>query len=289
MKFVHEPTTSGKLTVALHTEIYYELHGPPMAPKKLIFLNGSGQSCRMWGLALDHLKRRGDVEICVFDGRGVGDSQANAMSFTIEDLATDTIMLLQHLKWNSCASNNNVWIVGYSMGGMVAQSVILKSLKGTFKRAILINTTAKQSGLIPIKTTPDIIAFMFKMCFPESWLKQKPEESGLNEYATNREFIEKYTLERSATKTRQTAEGRKAQKTAVWGLEGLTVNQLNEIGQKTSIVVMCGRQDKTIRASNSDYLADKTGGRLIEFHQCGHALFEQEFTRFHALLDEMLA
>ncbi|KAJ3068703.1 hypothetical protein HDU98_008175 [Podochytrium sp. JEL0797] len=299
--FVHTPRIAAHLQVAPHTRIYYELHGSASAPKKLLFINGSGQSCRMWGLALDRLKRNPAVEVCVFDGRGVGDSEWDR-PFSMRDLAEDVVLLLQEAGWTK---SRDVWIVGYSMGGMVAQNVVLLEPSGRFSGVALINTTARgwyavlpswttfwgyiqiALGLIPLKTTADIVQWMLGTCFPRGWLDAKPKWT--DGWATNRAFMVDYTMRRGVGKTRQTPEGKKAQRGAVWS-HGLTAGQLRDVGGRTRVTVFVGRADQMIWPANSDYLAKHTGAKMIEFPACGHALFEQEFEKFHDILEnEFLA
>ncbi|KAI9330419.1 Alpha/Beta hydrolase protein, partial [Obelidium mucronatum] len=258
-----------------------KLHGAAAPEKRVLLINGSGQSCRMWGLALEHLKRQQGIQVCVFDGRGVGDATFAKPGFTMKDLANDVLLLLDHLKWLPKSRTYR-----YSMGGMVAQHVVLMAPQNRFRGVALVNTSAGgywalfppiqawwiylkiALGIYPLKSTSDIITVMLKMCFTDSWLEQAP--SWTSAFKTNREFITQYTLKRSATKTRQTPAGKAAQRSAIW-THKLSQTQLSQIGTKTNIVVVY-------------YLAKWTGGRFIEFSTSGHALFEQEHERFHQFL-----
>ncbi|ORY36479.1 alpha/beta-hydrolase [Rhizoclosmatium globosum] len=253
----------------------------------------------MWNLAVSFLVGTRSFQVCVFDGRSVGDS-TECTGFSIKDLANDALLLLDHLGWS-----DNVYLVAYSLGGMVAQNMVLMAPHNRFRSVALINTAAKGwftrwfpplntlwkfllagLGFIPLKTTTDLISFMLSTTFPKKWLAQKP--TWTNEFLTNHEFMTKYVIARSAGKTRQTSKGRAAQSAAVW-THGLTVKELKSIGTKTKLFIFSGRKDEMIRASNSDYLVKYTGGTSIRYEDCGHALFEQEFERFHKqLLEEVL-
>ncbi|KAJ3076486.1 hypothetical protein HDU98_002930 [Podochytrium sp. JEL0797] len=290
--FVHEPRVASQVEVAPHSSLYFELHGLETAPKKLLLIPGIGETCRMWGLAIESLKSDPDIEVCVFDLPGAGDSTWKH-EFTMEDLADNILLLLSYIGWQK-----DVWVVGHAMGGMIAQHLVLTASAGRFRGIALINSSAKdcqsttayfaqvQFGLAK-KTLENSVKTSTKMGFPANWLKQSP--TWTTEFATNQEFIVKYSMERSADKPRQTPEGRKAQKLAA-STHRLTSADLREVGNKSRVFVLCGKQDKVVSPSNSQQLAALTGGKLINFTGCGHALFEQEFEKFHdVLVNEVLA
>ena len=104
-----------KLTVA-GTELYYERRG---GGEPLLLIQGLGAHSGHWGTPfLDDLER--DFELIAFDQRGAGRSAVGA-EFTTADLASDALGLLDAL------DIERAHVVGFSMGGMVAQELALSA------------------------------------------------------------------------------------------------------------------------------------------------------------------
>ena len=90
---------------------------------------GSGEPLLLiQGLSMTHLhwgepflsRLEGDFETIVYDHRGVGHSSLVRDFFTIVDLCEDAVSLLDALELES------VHVLGISMGGMVAQELVLR-------------------------------------------------------------------------------------------------------------------------------------------------------------------
>ena len=69
-------------------------------------------SCFLKGLSTNHT-------VIVFDNRGIGNTTVGSKNFTIEQFAADSAGLLDALKINKSD------VLGYSMGGMIAQQLTL--------------------------------------------------------------------------------------------------------------------------------------------------------------------
>jgi 3-oxoadipate enol-lactonase len=97
-------------------ELYYERSG---AGEPLLLIMGMSGTHLSWGEPfLDALRR--DFEIVVYDHRGMGKSARTEPPFTIADLAEDAVALRDELGWDTAH------VVGISMGGMVAQELVLR-------------------------------------------------------------------------------------------------------------------------------------------------------------------
>lgn len=81
----------------------------------VIFLHGSGCDGADWDAALKRLPDA--LHPITLDFRGHGHSAVPTEDFTLENLADDVIALLAHLALPA------PWLVGHSLGGMVAMSV----------------------------------------------------------------------------------------------------------------------------------------------------------------------
>lgn len=60
-----------------------------------------------------------------FDNRGMGQSEKPFMRYSTSEMARDTIELIDHLGWSE---KRQLHVVGMSMGGMIAQELVLSSL-----------------------------------------------------------------------------------------------------------------------------------------------------------------
>ena len=79
--------------------------------------NGFGMSRIGWFPQVDDW---GDHQLLTFDNRGTGESDPVDDPYTLDDLADDTVALMDHVDWP------DAHIVGVSMGGMVAQHLALR-------------------------------------------------------------------------------------------------------------------------------------------------------------------
>ena len=86
--------------------------GPPA-----IFIQGVGVHGSAWGPQLDTLAK--NYECLAFDNRGLGLSQPQGAPLTIEQMAADTIALMDLHGWPAAH------IVGHSMGGLIALELAL--------------------------------------------------------------------------------------------------------------------------------------------------------------------
>jgi 3-oxoadipate enol-lactonase len=97
------------------TELHYERAG---AGEPMLLIQGMSATHLAWGRPFLSLLEQ-SFECTVFDNRGMGLSGRAEMPFTITDLATDTLALLDALELD------RVHVVGISMGGMIAQELAL--------------------------------------------------------------------------------------------------------------------------------------------------------------------
>jgi len=58
---------------------------------------------------------------CLFDNRGMGESDKPVLRYTTSEMARDIVELLNHIGWTD---HKSVHVVGISMGGMIAQELV---------------------------------------------------------------------------------------------------------------------------------------------------------------------
>jgi alpha-beta hydrolase superfamily lysophospholipase len=68
----------------------------------------------------------GDKYSClVYDNRGIGDSDKPRARYSTSEMAKDVIEVVDHLGWTD---KRQLHVIGISMGGMIAQEVVSRSV-----------------------------------------------------------------------------------------------------------------------------------------------------------------
>ncbi len=115
-------------------DIYYETFGDPNDPAVLLIM-GLGSQCVHWfPYFYEPIVQKGYYAIR-FDNRDLGLSSRVSSSYTLEDMAIDTVGLLDALKITQAH------IIGISMGGMIAQRIAISD-----PRYVLTLTSIASSG-----------------------------------------------------------------------------------------------------------------------------------------------
>jgi 3-oxoadipate enol-lactonase len=96
------------------TKLYYETHGQG---KPLVLIQGCGGNITMWESQIEPLSKH--FQLILFDNRGSGRSQVTPGDYTIPMLAKDTAGLIEQL------GIEKAHILGWSMGGMIAQELAI--------------------------------------------------------------------------------------------------------------------------------------------------------------------
>ncbi|MEM9091605.1 MAG: alpha/beta hydrolase [Cyanobacteria bacterium P01_F01_bin.53] len=111
--------------------MYYEIHG---SGEPLVLIHGLSMDSSTWFNQVPLLSQK--YQVVVFDNRGVGQTDAPHEDYSTEMMADDTVALLRFL------NVDNAHILGFSMGGMIAQIIALKYPE--LVKSLLLNTTAAQ-------------------------------------------------------------------------------------------------------------------------------------------------
>jgi pimeloyl-ACP methyl ester carboxylesterase len=94
----------------------YELAG---AGEPVVLVCGCGQPALAWQMSLVPALTSAGYQVLAFDNRGVAPSSSPSAPYSVDDLVTDTLRLLDHL------GLDRVRIAGHSMGGWVAESMAI--------------------------------------------------------------------------------------------------------------------------------------------------------------------
>jgi 3-oxoadipate enol-lactonase len=114
-------------------QLFYQWDGQENAPV-LVFSNSLGTTHHMWDPQLEAFTRH--FRVLRYDGRGHGQSSATPGPYSIEQLASDVVRLLDALKLE------RVHFCGLSMGGMIGMHLGTAHASRLHK-IVLCNTAAK--------------------------------------------------------------------------------------------------------------------------------------------------
>ena len=95
-------------------KIYYEIIGQG---QPLVMIRGVGSNVDHWYEQVPALSKK--YQLLVFDNRGIARSSDPGSTFSTKDMAADTAALME------AAGIRKAHVLGYSMGGMIAQELAL--------------------------------------------------------------------------------------------------------------------------------------------------------------------
>lgn len=133
--------TDSLRTDSLRTDslrIQYQVAGEAGSPVVLIMglgLPAAGWAAQVEAFAPHH-------RVLTFDNRGVGGTGSPPGPYRIEEMAGDTLALMDHLGWP------DAHVAGISMGGMIAQELAL-SAPGRVRSLALLSTAGRGLGWKP--------------------------------------------------------------------------------------------------------------------------------------------
>lgn len=206
-------------------------------------------------------------EVIVFDNRGVGRSSTGDANFDIQDMANDAAALIRGL------GLRQVTVVGWSMGGMVAQQLAFEHPRW-LERLVLLSTQAPGPHGIPVSpTVADILsgrskssfAAVMGVLFPASAVPEamrcfvadmfKPAD------------YEKSPFPQSVT----AAQGNIL---TAWRADAAAYDKLGSITIPTQVIA--GSADEVLSPANAEVLARAIPhARLLEIRGAGHAAMYQ--------------
>jgi pimeloyl-ACP methyl ester carboxylesterase len=238
---------------------------------------GLGGTKEAWVPQIRAFKRY--YQVIAFDNRGVGRTGMAEEPFTVENMAEDTLALLDHLGIDSAH------ILGYSLGGMVAQ-VIAIDYPERVKKLILVSTVAV--GDEPDPSTSGI---------PKALgLEPSDVEQALKSIDVERLLAAVFDLSFNRWTTRILMRLFARRFAGVVGLEGVTaqltaaasVNTLDRLDSiRADTLVLTGAADRLVYPSASRVLASRIPhAKLVMIKGGSHAFAIEMRRRFNrAVLD----
>lgn len=248
--------------------IAYELRGSG-AP--VLLVQGLGYPRWGWDPVAGALAER--FLLCLFDNRGVGESDVPAGPYAVSELAADAVSVLD------AAGVERAHVVGTSLGGMVAQELALEHADRV-DRLVLVCTTP---GVRGVPMPPGTLALMAEAAsLPPDVALRRFVENALGERAPA-ELVDAITARRLAQPPDPS--GWAAQAAAAMAFDRL--DDLAGIGAPT--LVVHGTADAVVDPGNSDLLAGRIPGAALEWLEgCGHLLMWEQPERFARLVGDFL-
>jgi 3-oxoadipate enol-lactonase len=163
------------------TAVAHTVSGQPDAPTVLL-ANSLGSSWEMWDANLAELEAR--FRVIRFDTRGHGRSPAPPGPYTIDDLADDVVVLLDHL------GVGRAHVVGLSLGGMTGLRLAARN-PDRVDRLVVLCTGARldppslwtdRAELVRAKGTTAVAESVVQRWFTPAWLADHPQVRAESEW-----------------------------------------------------------------------------------------------------------
>jgi pimeloyl-ACP methyl ester carboxylesterase len=233
-------------------QISYEIHGDG---HPLIMICGVGYCAWFWHKIVPLLAK--DYQVIVFDNRGAGDSDKPDGPYSVNMMADDTAGLLDAL------GIQNAFVVGHSLGGFIAQELIVLR-PDLVSKLVLASTTHGGMNVIPI--TPEAMeVFTNREGDPVELVQRGIEIAcapGFLEQQSNitQELIE-YRFSNPVPPLQY-----QAQVMAGAGMSALSDQQVAERTGSINVptLILFGEFDNVVPPGNADLLAEKISGAQIE-------------------------
>jgi pimeloyl-ACP methyl ester carboxylesterase len=241
----------------------------------LVMIMGLTANMDWWDPQLvDRLSR--SYRLLLFDNRCAGRSGSGEGEVTIPAMAEDTAGLMESLEMNQAH------VLGVSMGGMIAQELVLNHSDKVNKLVLCATFCGGQESVYADREVlqkmmdrsddPEVqVRKTMSLLFPEEWLD------------AHREYFEDF-LERYSTAP-ITMENAAKQFMATVSFS--TWDRLPQV--KNQALVATGTEDVVIPPENSRIISDRIpDARLVEFEGAGHGFINQCGTEFLEVLSGFL-
>jgi pimeloyl-ACP methyl ester carboxylesterase len=256
--------------VSENVRLAYDVHG---TGEPLLLIQGLGYGKSGWGPAPGMLARR--FQVVSYDSRGFGESTVAPGPYTMAQLARDAHAVLD------AADIEQAHVIGISLGGMVAQELVLAHPE-CVRRLVLCSTTPGGPESVPMPE--QTVALMGRASHLE------PQEA-LQRFVTNAlapdataELVQEIVAYRAANPP---------DPAGWWALAGAgaTHDAMARLGEiQAPTLVVHGTADNVVDVGNAPLLAAGIpGARLELFEGVGHLLPWERPEEFTALVEGFLA
>ncbi len=236
----------------------------------LVLLPGLGGSMDDWDPAVtDGLAKK--YKVIIFDNKGVASSKGTTPN-TVQAMADDAVDFIKALHYTK------VNIMGFSMGGFIAQRIVLTN-PSLINKVILTGTGPQ--GAIGLSNLPNIIAGTAGLSPEASFLKFGFTESAQSIAEGKASFarVQLRTTDRDLPLSDATSN---SQFTAVLSWAQANADALTEIQKiKNPVLIVHGENDLPVSVQNAKNMAQHLDhAELVIFPDSGHASFYQYHDAF---------
>lgn len=240
----------------------------------ILLINGFSAPLDFWDPTLIG-KLASNHTVITFDNRGIGNTTSGSKQFSIQQFADDTSRIMEALEIKKAD------IMGWSMGGMIAQEVALSNPEKVGKLIIYASTCGTNQSIAPSPEVVDIFSNQsgnmmemlqrfLPLLFPDHWRNSNP--NFIQELPKSSEVASIETL--------------KLQTKAITNWTG-TCDRLGSIHQPTMVLV--GTDDVLTVPANSILIAEKIPESwLVQIKGGGHAMMMQYPEKFTNIVDTFL-
>jgi pimeloyl-ACP methyl ester carboxylesterase len=208
-----------------------------------------------------------DHEVIVFDNRGIGQSRADGTRYGIEDLAGDTAALIDALNLKGAT------VVGWSMGGMVAQQLAIDHPKLVGK-LVLMSSMPPGPRAVPVAGRVERVLSgsgsghfgrVMDVLFPAD-VAQQAKQCFIGDMFAPRGYAEP-RIPAAVTQAQDALIAR-------WTRDGDALAELRRVAVPT--LVLAGTDDTVLPLRNSVVLGETLPhATLVEVDGAGHAMMYQ--------------
>ncbi|KAF2075410.1 hypothetical protein CYY_003289 [Polysphondylium violaceum] len=241
--------------------------------EKVILIHGFLTQGNKWKRQIEFLEQQQDFEICIFDNRGVGQTDNPKSKITTKEMALDVVDLMDHLGWSQAH------VVGASMGGMIALELAHHAPK-RIKSLVLAVTGAGD-------TPPMSAVVNFSKSMIEKQADKKVELflqllHSPAYLAANRERLMAERLLQAETDPEPSMSATMGHLRAVL-THKVSSKRLADIkASKIPILVVTGSLDNLVKTSNSYHLSKALQPvDFIVYNNCGHAIHIERTNEFN--------
>jgi 3-oxoadipate enol-lactonase len=253
------------------TRVHYVLHDSGQGLPWLVLIPGLASNSRSFPELVERLSS--SFRLLVPDPRGAGETEIQSLRFTLPDVADDIAAAMTD------ASIDKAFVMGISMGGMIAQELVLRHAHRVSRLMLSVTTCGPPTGVQPSKRTiaalvrgivrapraksfDDVVRLFGDLLFAPSFPFEK-----------RRAFFEMRRDARPAPPIKTIA-------------QLLAIRQFGSHSRlgtiKTPTLVMSALHDRLMPPINSDILyAAIPGSRIIKF-DAGHCSFYEVVEEFAA-------
>ena len=239
---------------------------------------GTALCLKVWDKPLiDEISKR--FKTILFDNRGTGQTDIPDGEYTIKMMADDTVGLMDAL------NIERAHIFGVSMGGMIAQELVLNYPEKVEKLVLWGANCGGRKAILPT-----LEAFKFYLGAIEGLTPERMAKSTIPLLLTQ-EFI-KNNPDYVEDKTQRILKGPIPFSSYARQLKAMisfnTYRRLKKINTPT--LILQGKKDIIVPSQNGEILAEQIpGAKLVLFEHSGHAIFPHEPDLFLKILLEFLA